>query len=81
MSYSPLAPLHGNIKRLGGLDEVVPRSEGAQGSLHVCRDQRKAIDVAGVDPAESIIMLALKVDQGMARKTYPSRGTPLKSLP
>lgn len=51
--------LQRNIKCFGRLEEVVPRRQGSKSSLHVRTDEGKAVNVAGIDPTESVNVLAL----------------------
>jgi hypothetical protein len=44
-----------DIECLGGLDEVVPRGEGPERTLHMGADEREAVYIAGVDPTKAVI--------------------------
>lgn len=46
------------VKCLGGFDELVVGCDGSESSFHVCVDELKAVDIAGVNPSEAAIALA-----------------------
>lgn len=71
----------GDIQGLGGLDEILPRSQCAQGALHMGTDESEAVDIAGVDPAKPGKPLAIHFISQSRSQPHPSRGAPLKSLP
>ena len=59
------------------------RCQGTNGAFGVILEDGKAIDIACIDPSESV-RFDISIIDGETRKidpTYPSRGTPLKSLP
>ena len=67
---------------LGSLEICVPRGERSEGAFHVGINQREAVDVAGVDPAETALQVSRLISEALSFvSTYPSRGTPLKSAP
>ena len=68
---------------LGGLLERLVRRTCPQSALHVGVDDLQAVNVAGIDPAEPVYT-SVSVTSGLERwhpAAYPSRATPLKSIP
>lgn len=53
LSSSPNSQI--NVECLGCPDEIIPGCERTQGTMHVCSDKSQAVDIASVDPAESVI--------------------------
>lgn len=65
-----------------GLLVVIPFGEGTKRTTLVCAEEGHTVDIASVDPAETTGMSANQIQSRVELwMTYPSRGTPLKSLP